>query len=52
MKGHSEIVKLLLVSGARDITNKVEHLYIQENLITFPVNYVDSYHYYLMNHCL
>ena len=48
MKGHSEIVKLLLVAGARDITNKVEHY-------TRKFNYISSElatHYYLMNHCL
>ena len=46
MKGHSEIVKLLLVAGARDITNKVEHY-------TRKCNYISSElatHYYLMNH--
>ena len=45
MYGHSETVKLLLVAGARDITNKVEHYtnYISSELAT---------HYYLMNHCL
>ena len=48
MKGHSETVKLLLVAGARDITNKVEHY-------TRKFNYISSEldtHYYLMNHCL
>ena len=47
MNGHSEIVKLLLVAGARrDITNKVEHY-------TRKFNYISSElatHYYLMNH--
>ena len=46
-KGHSGIVKLLLVAGARrDITNKVEHY-------TRKFNYISSElatHYYLMNH--
>ena len=52
MNGHSEIVKLLLVAGARDITNKVEHytrkfsysLLSDESLSIMRMN--DYYYYY------
>ena len=42
MKGHSEIVKLLLVAGARDITDKVEHYTRKFNYISSELIIIDE----------